>query len=119
MKKSFIVDSTYNDIRLDKWLRNNIGQIPQSLIEKTLRSGKIKVNKKKVKSSFKVKSKDRIDIYNFSFEEKIYQKKKKFIPSKEIIKENEDLIIDNNDDFIVVKKVQVFLFKGEQNQKKI
>ena len=24
MKKSFTVDSTYNDTRLDKWLRNNI-----------------------------------------------------------------------------------------------
>ena len=118
MKKSFIVDSTYNDIRLDKWLRNNIGQIPQSLIEKTLRSGKIKVNKKKVKSSFKVKSKDRIDIYNFSFEEKIYQKKKKFIPSKEIIKENEDLIIDNNDDFIVLNKSAGISVQGGTKSKK-
>ena len=118
MKKSFTVDSTYNDIRLDKWLRNNIGQIPQSLIEKTLRSGKIKVNKKKVKSSFKVKSKDKIDIYNFSFEEKIYQKKKKFIPSKEIIKENEDLIIDNNDDFIALNKSAGISVQGGTKSKK-
>ena len=118
MKKSFTVDSTFNDIRLDKWLRNNIGQIPQSLIEKTLRSGKIKVNKKKVKSSFKVKSKDKIDIYNFSFEEKIYQKKKKFIPSKEIIKENEDLIIDNNDDFIALNKSAGISVQGGTKSKK-
>ena len=52
MIKSFIVDETYNNMRIDRWLRNKLGKIPQSLIEKNLRSGKIKINKKKVKSSF-------------------------------------------------------------------
>ena len=67
MIKSYIVGSTYNNMRLDRWLRNNIGNIPQSLIEKSLRSGKIKINKKKVKSSFKVKTNDKIDIHNLDF----------------------------------------------------
>ena len=58
MIKSYTVDSTYNNMRLDRWIRNKIGNLPQSLIEKSLRSGKVKVNKKKVKSSFKVKYKD-------------------------------------------------------------
>ena len=47
MKKSYIVDSTYNDMRVDRWIRNSVGEIPQGLIEKNLRSGKIKINKKK------------------------------------------------------------------------
>ena len=47
MIKSFIVDSTFDKMRLDRWLRSKIGKIPQSLIEKSLRSGKIKLNKKK------------------------------------------------------------------------
>ena len=34
MIKSFIVDSTCNNMRLDRWLRNQLGNIPQSLIEK-------------------------------------------------------------------------------------
>ena len=55
MKKSYIVDSTCNDMRLDRWLRQKIGKIPQGLVEKYLRSGKIKLNRKKVRSSFKVK----------------------------------------------------------------
>ena len=62
MIKSFIVDSTCNDMRLDRWLRNKLGKIPQSLIEKNLRAGKIKLNKKKVKSSYKVCKNDKIDI---------------------------------------------------------
>ena len=76
MKKSYIVDSTCNDMRLDRWLRLNIGKIPQGLIEKYLRTGKIKLNRKKVKSSFKVKMKDEINIFNIEFKEIIQQKKK-------------------------------------------
>ena len=75
MIKSYIVDTTYNNMRLDRWLRNKLGNIPQSLIEKSLRLGKIKINKKKVKSSFKVKTNDKIDIFNLNFKEKIIQKK--------------------------------------------
>ena len=47
MNKFFVVDSTYNNMRLDRFLRNKLGKIPQSLIEKNLRSGRIKLNKKK------------------------------------------------------------------------
>ena len=46
MIKSFIVDFTYNNMRLDRYLRNKLGKLPQSLIEKSLRSGKIRLNKK-------------------------------------------------------------------------
>ena len=76
MIKNYIVESTYNNMRLDRWLRNKIGKIPQSLIEKFLRSGKIKINKKKVKSSFKVQTNDKIDIFDLNFKENIIQKKK-------------------------------------------
>ena len=96
MKKTYIVDSTFNDMRIDRWIRHLIGKVPQSLIEKNLRAGKIKLNKKKVKSSHKVKFNDKIDIFNIDFKETIIQKKIKFDPSKEIIKSNEDQIIDNN-----------------------
>ena len=102
MKKSYIVDSTCNDMRLDRWLRLKIGKIPQGLVEKYLRTGKIKLNRKKVKSSFKVRTKDEINIFNIEFKEIIQQKKIKFLPSKEIIKSNEDQIIDNNDNFVVL-----------------
>ena len=47
MKKSYIVDSTCNDMRIDRWIRNFVSKIPQSLIEKKLRAGNIKLNKKK------------------------------------------------------------------------
>ena len=104
MKKSYTVDSTCNVMRIDRWTRFKIGKIPQGLIEKYLRSGKIKVNKKKVKNSTKVKTNDIVSFFNLDFKENIIQKKIKFEPSQEIIKSNEDQIIDNNEKFIVLNK---------------
>ncbi len=104
MNKLFTVNSSFNETRIDKWIRNNIANIPQSLIEKCLRKGKIKVNKKKVKSSYKVKTDDKINTYDLKFKDNFKQKKLKFRASNEVIKSNENLIIDNNPDFIVVNK---------------
>ena len=118
MSKIFIVDSTCNNMRLDRWLRNKIGKIPQGLIEKTLRLGKIKINKKKVKSSFKIKTNDKVEIFNFNFKERINQKKIKFNPSNQVIKSNENLIIDNNDDFIVLNKSAGISVQGGTKSKK-
>ncbi len=118
MKKSYIVDSTYNDMRVDRWIRNSVGKIPQGLIEKNLRSGKIKINKKKIKSSYKIKTGDKIDLFNINFKENVIQKKIKFIPSKEIIRSNENQIIDNNDDFIVLNKNSGISVQGGTKSKK-
>ena len=118
MNKNFIVDDTCNNMRLDRWIRNKLGKIPQSFIEKNLRSGKIKINKKKVKSSFKIKTNDKIDVYNFNFKDKIYQKKILFNPTNEIVKANEDLIIDNNEDFIVLNKSAGIAVQGGTKSKK-
>ena len=118
MSKIFIVDSTDNNMRVDRWLRNKIGKIPQGLIEKTLRLGKIKINKKKVKSSFKIKTNDKVEIFNFNFKERIDQKKIKFNPSNQVIKSNENLIIDNNNDFIVLNKSSGISVQGGTKSKK-
>ncbi len=118
MYKSYTVDSTCNNMRLDRWLRNKLGNIPQSLIEKNLRIGKIKVNQKKVRSSVKIKTDDKVYIFNFSFKEIVKQKKIKFIPSSEIIKTNENLIIDSNEDFIVLNKSAGISVQGGTKSKK-
>jgi 23S rRNA pseudouridine955/2504/2580 synthase len=118
MKKSYIVDSTCNEMRIDRWMRLSIGDIPQSLIEKNLRSGKIKLNKKKVKSSHKVKTGDKIDLFNINIKQNIIQKKIRFEPSKEIIKSNENQIIDNNENFIVLNKNSGISVQGGTKSKK-
>ena len=118
MKKSYTVDATCNDMRIDRWTRFKIGKIPQGLIEKYLRSGKIKINKKKIKSSTKIKTNDIINFFNLDFKETIIQKKIKFEPSQEIIKSNEDQIIDNNENFIVLNKSSGISVQGGTKSKK-
>ena len=118
MKKSYIVDSTCNDMRIDRWIRFKFGKIPQGLIEKYLRSGKIKLNKKKIKSSQKISTKDNIDLFNIEFKDTVVQKKIKFKPSKEVIKSNEDQIIDNNENFIVLNKSSGISVQGGTKSKK-
>ncbi len=117
MKKTYTVESTCKDMRIDRWVRNLLGKIPQSLIEKYLRAGKIKLNKKKIKSSCKVKINDQIDLYNIDFKDNFIDKKK-FEPSKKIIKSNEDLIIDNNEKFIVLNKSSGISVQGGTKSKK-
>ena len=118
MKKSINVDKSFNDMRIDRFIRNHLGKIPQGLIEKNLRNGKLKLNQKKIKSSQKVKTGDKLNIYNLNFEEKIEQIKKKYNPSNEIVKENEDLIIENNDNFVVLNKQSGISVQGGTKSKK-
>ena len=118
MKKTYIVDSTCNNMRVDRWIRFTLGKVPQSLIEKYLRAGKIKLNKRKVKSSQKIKIDDQIDLFNLNFKETIFQKKIKFKPSIEIVKSNEDQIIENNENFVVLNKSSGISVQGGTKSKK-
>ncbi len=118
MKKLIHVDKTFNGMRIDRFLRNQFGQIPQSLIEKNLRNGKIKLNKKKIKSSKKIQLNDKIELFNLEFKNILKQNKQKFVPTNEIIKENEDLIIENNDNFVVLNKQSGISVQGGTKSKK-
>ena len=105
-------------MRIDRWIRHYLGKIPQSLIEKSLRAGKIKLNKRKIKSSYKIETNDQIDLFNVDFKESIIQKKIKYDPSKNIIKSNEEQIIDNNEEFIVLNKSSGISVQGGTKSKK-
>ena len=68
MNKSFLVSDDFINSRLDRWLRRNICEIPQSLIEKNLRKGRIKVNNIRRKSSYKLQKNDKIDFRSFKYD---------------------------------------------------
>ena len=77
MNKSFLIGDDSINSRLDRWLRRNICEIPQSLIEKNLRKGIIKVNNKRRLSSYKLQKNDIINpclqYFNHFLELYIYQ----------------------------------------------
>ena len=97
------IDNSSIGLRIDKWIKVNLFKIPQSLIEKDLRNGRIKVNNKKVKSSYKLKSLDVIYLYNVSYKS-LLKSKTKTQSNKVVIKDTEKDIIDDNQDFIVINK---------------
>ena len=47
MPKSYTVVDDYHNSRLDRWFKQNVINLPHSLIEKLIRLNKVKVNKKK------------------------------------------------------------------------
>ena len=118
MLKSFKIDNKSINMRIDRWIKNNIGQIPQALIEKDLRKGNIKINKKKSKSSTKLKLNDEIFFYKYNYE--IFKKdlKSKFIPNKETLKINENSIIESNENFVVINKLSGVSVQGGTKSKK-
>jgi len=103
MDRSYKINPIHASMRLDRWIKNNIGKYPQSLLEKSIRKGKIKLNNKKTSSSYKLKIGDEINFYNFDYK---FKPKNKSIykPSKKNLNENEKSIISDNDDFIVINK---------------
>ena len=103
MNRSYKIKPIHATMRLDRWIKNNIGKYPQSLLEKSIRKGKIKLNKKKTNSSYKLKIGDEVNFHNFNYE---FKKIKiiKYTPSKKNLDENEKSIIEDNDDFIVINK---------------
>ena len=105
-------------MRIDRWIKNFIKKIPQSLIEKNLRKGKIKLNGKKVKSSHKINENDQKNFYNLEFKDLKIERKYIYIPTNDIIKSNEKLIIDNNDNFIVLNKNSGVSVQGGTKSKK-
>ncbi len=105
MPKSYTVDDDYNDSRLDKWFKNKVLNLPHSLIEKIIRQNKIKVNKKKTKSFYRLQTGDLIEVYDISkFKPADKKKKIKYIPKKKEMGLYDDYIIEDNENFIVINK---------------
>ena len=105
MPKSYTVDDDYNDSRLDKWFKNKIINLPHSLLEKILRQNKLKVNKKKAKSSYRLQTGDLIEIYDISKLKPVDKKEKiKYLPKKKEISFYDDYVIEDNENFIVINK---------------
>ena len=69
-------------------------------------------------SSFRLKTNHNVEFYNLKLDQNFKEKKNKFNPSKEVIKENENLIIDDNADYIVLNKKSGISVQGGTKSKK-
>ncbi len=105
MPQFFTVDDDFNNSRLDKWFINKVVNLPHSLIEKIIRQNKIKVNKKKTKSSYRLQTGDLIEIHDISkFKPSNDKKKIRYLPKKGEINSYDEYVIEDNENFIVLNK---------------
>jgi 23S rRNA pseudouridine955/2504/2580 synthase len=119
MDKIFLVKKDFVNSRIDRWIRRNIRQVPQSLIEKNLRNKNVTINKVKVKSSYKLKIDDKIYLSNFNPTFSYHlSKKKKYIPSKRDIKDSNSFIVEDNENFCVINKPYGLAVQGGSKIKK-
>ena len=105
MPQKVTVKEDYHNSRFDRWFKANVIDLPQSLIEKILRLNKVKINRKKIKSSYRVQLGDIIEIYDIS-KFKVTNRPKiiKYKPSRKEVDVYDDYILENNDNFVVINK---------------
>ena len=105
MKKIYSIKDDFTNARLDRWFKKEVFNIPQSYIEKNLRKGKIKVNNKKTKSSYKLRKEDEVTVFDLIFApDKNKKIIKKYIPNKNELSKSSDIFIENNENFAVINK---------------
>tara|TARA_B100000029_G_scaffold377515_1_gene372236 strand:- start:3048 stop:3956 length:909 start_codon:yes stop_codon:yes gene_type:complete len=103
--RKFLVDQDFINSRLDKWFKKKVYDAPQSFIEKNIRRGNIKVNKKKNKSSYRLQKNDQIFISDLKFIQNTNLKKKNYYtPNKKDLHFSSSFFIANNDNFVVINK---------------
>jgi len=105
MPQKVTVKQDYHNSRFDRWFKTNIKDLPQSLIQKILRLNKVKINRKKVKSSYRVQTGDIVEIYDISkFKVSDRPKIIKYKASNKEVDIYDDYILENNDNFVVINK---------------
>ena len=105
MIQKFKVVEEYNNTRFDKWFKSNIKNLPQSLLQKLIRKNKIKINKKKTKNSYRVKSGDLIELYHIEYYYPVkLDRKIRYKANKKDLKKLSQFIIEDNENFVVLNK---------------
>lgn len=121
MPDNFKISKDSNNIRFDRWFRDSVLNVPNSLLQKLLRKNIIKVNRKKIKSSFRLKTGDQVVVYNLSqYQPTNLKKKISYIPPNREKNKLEKVIIFDNDDYMVINKPKsISVQSGTKNLKNI
>ena len=121
MPDKFIVNKNFNNIRLDRWFKQEVLNLPNSLIQRLLRKNKIKVNDKKIKSSFRLRTGDKVLIYNLSnYKPTDTRKKIQYLPTSKESNKFENLILFDNQDYVVINKPRgLAVQSGTKNLKNV
>lgn len=111
----YIIDKEFEDVRVDKFLRKKLSNMPLTEIFKCIRVGKIKVNGKKTKENYRLKLNDvvklfmKVDLESIQFEENKIKDSDLEEIKQFIVYEDENLLILN-------KKPNMVMHKGSGHE---
>jgi len=105
----FNINEELSGQRLDNFLIKKLKGIPKSLIYKLVRSGQVRVNKKRIKVSYRVKTNDIVRIPPNIHKDQLI--------SKNVIFDSSSYIEYENDNFILINKPSGIAVHGGTNQK--
>ena len=104
MKTFFLIKDDFVNSRFDRWIKRYVCNIPQSLIEKNVRKGNIRINNKKEKCSYRLQKNDQITIQNINLTKKVKTPTKKYKPTKKELLSSSSMFLENNENFVVINK---------------
>lgn len=96
------IDEDMAGQRIDNFLRNQLKNIPKSMIYRIVRKGEVRVNKKRIKAEYKLKAGDLVRIPPVTVEEKVEEN----VPSTKLnkVSELEHCIIYEDDHMLILNK---------------
>ncbi|MEZ9317613.1 23S rRNA pseudouridine(955/2504/2580) synthase RluC [Vibrio lentus] len=96
------IDEDMAGQRIDNFLRNQLKNIPKSMIYRIVRKGEVRVNKKRIKAEYKLKAGDLVRIPPVTIEEK----NEDSVPSTKLnkVSELEQCIIYEDDHMLILNK---------------
>jgi 23S rRNA pseudouridine955/2504/2580 synthase len=101
--EKFQVTREYSGMRLDRFLRHAIEGLPQSMIQKWVRKGSIKINEKRCKADDRVNEGDHVTSPSFTMDE-LYIPKKITTVSAHVLKDFKSWVVFENNDMLVINK---------------
>ena len=121
MPDKFIVSKNHNKTRFDRWFKEEILNLPNSLIQRLLRKNKIKVNNKRVKTSFRLTNGDEVLVFNLSnYKATDFKKKIEYLPTTKEKSGFDNFVIHDDNDYIVINKPRgIAVQSGTNNLKNI
>lgn len=109
----FIIDKDYDDVRIDKYLRKQLENLPLGEIFKLFRKGDVKINGKKAKENQRVFEGDKIFIYLKTYKQEevknvyeflILSPEEEFMIKENIKYEDENIVIFQKNSGLVMHK---------------
>ncbi len=101
LKQIIIISDQDHNSRIDRWLKTKY-KLPYLLVQKGLRTGKVKVNGKKVDSAYRLQQDDKVEIHDLDIN--IEENKPLSEQELELLKLIQQRVVFEDDNILVINK---------------